>query len=278
MKISDRVASFLEKSVLTAKGMAKILLQSRQTGLKAEQRDGRRLIIMGNGPSLADTIREHKDALSSSDTMAVNFAANAPEFFELRPQYYILADPHFFQSTDENVIKLKKNLSLVDWAMTLLIPIGATWDNREIAPSVKICRFNAVGVEGFDFFTRKVYRSGLAMPRPRNVLIPAIMTGILLGYRDIAIVGADHTWTQTLSVNENNEVISIQPHFYKESSSEATRVRAVYRDVRLHDILYSFHVAFRAYHQIRAFADSLGVRITNATPGSFIDAFTRAGL
>lgn len=278
MKISDRVASFLEKSVLTAKGMAKILLQSRQTGLKAEQRDGRRLIIMGNGPSLADTIREHKDALSSSDTMAVNFAANAPEFFELRPQYYILADPHFFQSTDENVIKLKKNLSLVDWAMTLLIPIGATWDNREIAPSVKICRFNAVGVEGFDFFTRKVYRSGLAMPRPRNVLIPAIMIALREGFSKVMLAGADHTWTRTLSVDDQNRVVTVQPHFYEDNREEHARVASVYRDVHLHNVLESLTIAFRSYHQIAEYARKRGVDVINITPGSFIDAFPRRQL
>ncbi|MDE5786274.1 MAG: hypothetical protein K2H98_07050 [Duncaniella sp.] len=278
MKTSDRIASFLEKSIMTAKGIVKILLQSRRPELKTEPRDGRRLIIMGNGPSLADTIRNHKEALLTSDTMAVNFAANAPEFFELRPKYYILADPHFFTSDDDNVAKLKKNISRVDWPMTLLIPAGSSWDEESSAGPVSVAHFNAVGVEGFEFFTRRAFRNGIAMPRPRNVLIPAIMTGITLGYKDITIVGADHTWTQTLSVNDNNEVISIQPHFYKETSSEETRIKAVYRDVKLHEILYSFHVAFRAYHQIKKFADSQGVRITNATPGSFIDAFPRIGL
>ncbi len=274
MKTSDRISDFIERSFLTAKGLVKILLQSRRCGLKAVNREGKRLIIMGNGPSLAETIRDHADSLRNSDTMAVNFAANAPVFFDLQPKYYILADPHFFRSTDENVVKLKENLSKVTWPLTLILPHKAKWDGID-NKNITIARFNAVGAEGFDFFTRAVYRRGLAMPRPRNVLIPAIMSGIALGYKEILIVGADHTWTQTLSVNDSNEVVSIQPHFYKESEREKDRVRTVYRDVKLHEILYSFHVAFRAYHQIRQFADRCGVTIINATPGSFIDAFPR---
>lgn len=113
------------------------------------------------------------------------------------------------------------------------------------------------------------------MPRPRNVLIPSIMIGIWLGYKEIYVVGADHTWSKTLEVDANNTVISVQPHFYEDNKAEAARVASVYADVKLHEIMYSFHVAFKAYHQIEDFARKMGVNIYNATPGSFIDAFRR---
>ena len=37
-------------------------------------------------------------------------------------------------------------------------------------------------------------------------LIPSIMLGIWLGYREIYLLGADHTWTKTLSVDDDNRV------------------------------------------------------------------------
>jgi len=52
----------------------------------------------------------------------------------------------------------------------------------------------------------------------------------------------------------------------------------VYRDVRLHDILLSFHIAFRSYHAIERYARARGVEICNCTPGSYIDAFKRKTL
>lgn len=278
MKTSDRISKFFDNLAATMKSCVKIILHSRRSEIEYCDRGDKRLIIMGNGPSLADTIRHHRPILQSTDTMAVNFAANSPEFFELRPKYYILVDPHFFKSTDENVDRLMKNLSRVDWPMTLLVPHGAGISGKLHNPAIKTVRFNAIGAEGFDTFTRFVYSRQLAMPRPRNVLIPALMAGIALGYNKINITGADHTWTRTLSVDDNNRVVSVQPHFYEESAKEKERIETVYRDVRLHDILYSFHVAFRSYHQIKKFANCQGTVIVNSTPGSFIDAFPREGL
>ena len=46
----------------------------------------------------------------------------------------------------------------------------------------------------------------------------------------------------------------------------------------LHDILLSFHIAFRAYFDVEDYARHRGIKIYNATPGSFIDAFERREL
>lgn len=119
---------------------------------------------------------------------------------------------------------------------------------------------------------------GMAMPRPRNVLIPSLMLAIAMGYAEIVVVGADHTWMQTLSVTDDNEVVSVQPHFYNDGKEEQARVRHEYRNYRLHQIVESFAVAFKSYHDIANFATSRGVSIINATPGSFIDAFPRGSL
>ena len=116
------------------------------------------------------------------------------------------------------------------------------------------------------------------MPRPRNVLIPAIMIAIKAGFKTIHLTGADHSWLRTIGVNDNNEVESIQPHFYADDKRELRRSAAEYRGYRLHDILQSFTVAFRSYHEIARFAAKEGVKIYNSTPGSFIDAFERRGL
>ncbi|MDE6243997.1 MAG: hypothetical protein K2M14_08330, partial [Muribaculaceae bacterium] len=110
------------------------------------------------------------------------------------------------------------------------------------------------------------------------VLIPSIMIGIRLGFRQIILCGADHTWSRTLGVDDENRVISVQPHFYKDSASEQKRVNTEYEGYHLHDILKSLYIAFRSYHEIAAYASRRGVSIHNATPGSMIDAFPRCSL
>ncbi|MCM1006205.1 MAG: hypothetical protein NC402_07920 [Prevotella sp.] len=237
------------------------------------------LVILGNGPSLKQTLAEEMPALMSRQRMVVNFAANAPEFFELRPQFYILADPHFFagEATDPNVARLWRNIGKTEWPMILYVPCKQLKEIEVLHKNKNLIfkGFNLTPAEGTPQIVHPLYDFGWAMPRPRNVMIPAIMVGIREGFKTIYIAGADHTWSKTLEVDDRNRVISVQPHFYEDNAEEQKRVETTYANYHLHDILKSLYVAFRSYHQIQAWASDHGVRIINITPGSFIDAFPR---
>lgn len=276
----DVTSVFFSKTGQTLASIAKIILLSK-FGKISKSGIGEDIVILGNGPSLNTTISESAEFLALHKKLAVNFACNAPVFFDLRPEYYVLADPHFFESDAENVISLWSNLAKVDWQMTLFIPFKKNSSRlSELASNknIRIERYNLTPIEGFKGFCHKVFRSGLGMPRPRNVLIPSIMLAIAAGFKRIYIAGADHSWMKTISVNENNEVVSIQPHFYKENEQEKQRVNMEYLHYPLHQIVYSFYVAFKSYFEIKAYADSIGTEIWNITPGSFIDAFPRKKL
>ncbi len=281
MALEKQITEWAGKMGLTLKSAVKIAIESRRCSVTIAEDNDHPLIIMGNGPSLSDTIRDHSPALLSHPLMAVNFAANTEEFYQLRPKYYVLADPVFFAETKhENVVKLWKNLTEeVNWPMTIFVP--AKYKNAISAPSkpnLHIEWFNPIGVEGFRWIENVAFGSGRGMPRPRNVLIVSIMVAIKMGYRSIYLTGADHSWTRTLEVSEDNMVISVQPHFYTDNEAEHSRIASVYKDIHLHQILHSFYVAFRSYFAIKRYADSHGIHIYNATPGSFIDAFERKSL
>lgn len=272
-KISDSIASF-----------GKVILISRKPAAAGDLKEGS-LVIMGNGPSLRETIEQNGDVLAKSKTLAVNFAANADAYRLLRPAIYVLADPHFFKvdtdgkADDQNVTRLWQNISKTDWTMTLYVPCrvklpGFITNNGNIT----IKRFNMTPGEGLKGPVHWLYRHGLAMPRPRNVLIASIMVALREGYRDIRIVGADHTWSRDLWVDDKNRVISVQKHFYNDNEKEFERVANEYAGYHLHDILNSLTIAFRSYHQISDYARAIGAKIINCTPGSFIDAFPRGTL
>lgn len=271
------MSAFFDKAFQTIKSAAKIALYSRRPSISRAEKP-ERIVIMGNGPSLNRTIADSPELLRRYPTMAVNFAANAPVFRELKPRYYVLADPHFFKAKEDvNVAKLWESLSDIDWTMTLYVPTRELSSTRRLldGSNIRVEGFNAVGAEGFRWFSHMAYRLGLAMPRPRNVLIPAIMLAIGAGFKSIVITGADHSWMKTLSVTDNNEVVSIQPHFYTEDNKEKERILHEYKGYPLHSIVESFAVAFRSYHHIQEYAVRRGISITNATPESFIDAFPR---
>lgn len=264
----------LINSVLT---LGKVLLKSKRVSNTPARDAGKPLIIMGNGPSLRQAMERDADILHATDLMAVNFFADTPEFRQFKPRHYILADGHFFSNlSDPNVERLWRSLRASDWPMTLHVPHGSV--PAGLPANIEVRRFNMTPAEGYDWLCHSLYRRGLAMPRPRNVMIPAIMEGIREGYREIFLVGADHTWPHTLYVDRDNRVVTVQPHFYKENPAELDRIAEVYAGVRLHEVLGSMVVAFRSYHALRDFAKKEGVGIFNATPESLIDAFPRREL
>lgn len=276
----DSVSNFTGKLGASLASIAKVMLLSKGASSSSDEGHERELVILGNGPSLRTTIEQDLDWLLQHDLMSLNFAALSDEFFRLRPKYYVMADSHFFNSlkSDPNVRKLWRNLEKVTWPLTLLVPSKMKHFVKPLVMSsenIKLRYFNLTPVEGFKWLNHLFFKGGLGMPRPRNVLIPAIMEGIRLGYRKIYLCGADHSWTKTLHVDDDNTVVSIQPHFYEDNEEERKRVKETYKDLRLHDVLGSMTVAFRSYWEIAGYADIRGVEIINASPGSMIDAFRR---
>lgn len=265
--------------------LCKAVLLSRRVDKRERRREGSRIIVMGNGPSLKRVIAEDFEVLMSTPRMAVNFAANAPEYNRLRPEYYVMADPHFFfgAESDPNVARLWESLRATDWDMTLWLPAryrrrltrGGAGLLAGLPGCVKVKWFNMTPSEGCGMLTVKLIDWGLVMPRPRNVLIPAVMCAIREGYEEIVLVGADHSWLQSLWVDDKNRVVSVQPHFYADNHKELDRVAQEYAGYHLHDILQSMTVAFKSYFDIKSYSERRGVKIYNATEGSFIDAFDR---
>lgn len=273
----------MNKFAATLKSIVKIALQSNIAAafgaLRRKGEAGGTVVVMANGPSLKESLDSDRDVFLSNPCIAVNFAPISDEFFMVKPSYLVLADPHFFKlrADDANLCKLQEAMARIDWELTLFVSAKFASQARRMWPNdhVKVSRFNAIGLDGFGWFRYWAYKHRLGMPRPRNVAIPALMIALWLGYREVLLFGADHSWMKTISVTDENEVVSIQPHFYKEDKREEERVRHEYRGYRLHTIVESFAVAFRSYHGIEEFARKIGARIVNLTPGSMIDAFVR---
>lgn len=268
---------FIDNFIASLASACKICFHSRRVSLSKSPRH-RSLMILGNGPSLLQTLDLLSDSIEQADLMAVNFFANTEKYVELKPNYYVIMDPHFFfgKKDDPNVVTLFDRINtLTDWPMTLFIPVRMKKHIKLASNNIRIETFNSVGIEGFSWLEKLAFSAKLGMPRPRNVLIPSIMIGIWMGYKTIYIAGADHSWMKTLGVNDNNQVISIQPHFYEDNEHESKRVENVYSTLPLHQVVQSFYIAFKSYHKIARFIKATDISIYNLTPGSFIDAFPK---
>lgn len=280
MKKTDGIKCAVGVFADSMASLLKVALMSRKPSA-ASSKEGATIIIMGNGPSLRDAIDNHGDALAANDLLSVNFAPLTQDFFNLKPDIHLLADGLFFQTEKQgNVEEMWSALRRVGWDMILYVPAQQrkSRDLKTLPKNIEVRYFNLTPASGWKWLMRLLYGAGLAMPRPRNVLVPSLMTAIREGYSRILLTGADHSWSKTLWVTDNNRVVSVQPHFYRDNEKERDRVESLYKDIHLHQIYESFAIAFRSYFAVREYADSRGVEILNATPGSFIDAFPRTNL
>ncbi|MDE6697088.1 MAG: hypothetical protein K2K25_09420, partial [Muribaculaceae bacterium] len=206
-EIFDGIASF-----------GKVMLLSGKPS-KAGNDNGRKLIVMGTGPSLKEAMEHHADILQNTDILAVNYTANTDIYRELKPRLYVLADPHFFaidsegNPSDPIVSRLWGNIASTDWKMTLYVPCRKKIpESIEKNDNITVKRYNLTPGEGMRGPVHWLYRKGLAMPRPRNVLVASIMVALRDGYRDIYLVGADHSWSRDLRVDEENHVVYVLNH------------------------------------------------------------------
>ena len=249
-------------------------------------RKGRAVSIIANGPSARDIVNNRRDLLKDTDLLVLNNFGNQDYFFELKPKYYILLDPIFFdlsfinKGLDEKTNngswnegkKLKENFIKVDWDMTLLLPSG--WTNTNVLKQyannthIKVVQYNATRVLGFDGFQNRMYYRGEGIPSSRNVIIPAMIALGIMGYKTIYLYGCEFSWTKTMDVDhKNGKMFYNDSHLYSNDENRYFGKGAYlwWLKVITEDL--------EATDQVAKFANKYGIHIVNRTKGSFIDSF-----
>ena len=287
MKILLLIQSFIGNLVLSFLSLIKIILLSKWgIKIKGVNRNSD-CFILGNGPSLNKVLSNEIKLLSKKNLFCVNYFVYTKYFSFLKPQYYVINAPELWS---KNVLKKVKSNSeklfsaigeKTNWEMILFLPYSAKknqiWrkylgDNNFI----KICYFNTTPVEGFSILNNFFFKHGFGMPRPHNVLIPSLILSIRLNYKNIYLLGIDHSWLKEISVDNENNVLINQKHFYDENSSEPKAMhKGGIGKRRLHEVLQKYVYSFRGYFEIKKLADKQNINIYNCTPDSYIDAFER---
>lgn len=244
------------------------------------------VIILGNGPSLKSTIESNREIFHQHELVCLNHFAITDYYTEFRPEYYITIAhdlfldnvmPHFVEASNKlfNAIADKTT-----WKMKYFTTQEARKHLRwqkilERNKNIEIIYLNLTPVEGFDKFMFHCFDKAKGMPRPHNVMVPAIFTSLSLDVKKIFIVGSDHSWLQELHVDENNRTLFFNEHFYdKEKQKKQFDYGGQYY-MKLHEILGTMSFAFASYHILKRYADYKNAEIINCTPVSYIDAFKR---
>ena len=237
------------------------------------------LCVLGNGPTFT-LVEENFEKLKEFDFCAVNLSVNTDIFFRIKPKMYVIVDMIFWQQPKKEGIKeCWENIQKIDWEITICIPYNFPVSMKrtfEKNPFVKVRRYsNNVWRPELSLANKLkmwFFKRGWISPNGTNVSIGAIYASILNGYKEINLLGLEHSWMKDIKVNENNEVVLVNRHYYGD-------VEHVWRDyegnpIKLVDFLASQLETFTSHMDLRAFANYMGdVKIINRTEGSFIDAY-----
>lgn len=236
--------------------------------------------LWGNGNSLQDIINEKSNQLDF-DHVVVNRFVLSNFYVDLKPKYYVLADDHFF-STNEGQSILMKIRDCTTWEMVLFVPFSRQHNKsvRQIfeGSSVKVVTFNQRVYQGPQCVKKLLFNLQLSMPVAQNVMVAAIYLSIILGYSNIELFGVEHSWTQCLIVNHDNQVCLVNPHFYDTEAKQSLTFKEIQGtdyDWPMHLVLRSYARMFESYWELKDYATSKQCVILNCTPNSFIDAFKK---
>jgi hypothetical protein len=267
----------------------KLLVRSR-FGLKLPARQRPTCAILGNGPSLNESLRDHTEFLQQTELVAVNGFSLSTVYTSLKPQNYVLLDPAFFHYTPggsrEDVGQmLDAILTQTFWPMNLYVP----WRGRNAYliqqirarnPQITPVFYNYVIIRGFRWLRHGLFRAGLGMPQCENVLAAALFLMLGREFETIYLFGADHSWHEQLRLADTNELSIRQPHFYDTAQTvvhQPVISPVTKQTARMASQFLSFYRAFYSYEILKQYADRQEVKVINASVKSYIDAFEKTG-
>lgn len=290
--IFNAVAAFFSNLAQSLLSLAKVLLRS-QWGVRLPAPQQTRCSVLGNGPSLNDSLANHLDFLLETELIVVNGFALTDYFTRLRPANYIIADPNAFTFHDATTGRedlhqiLQALITQVDWSMRLFIPNFAkgSYFIQQIEKGnsrIELVYFNPTIIRGFNWFCYWLYTANLGMPQAQTVIVTALFLMINRKFDEVFLFGADTSWHEQIRINDDNQLLIKQVHFYDKPKDVA--FMPVYKDAHrtqtftMASQFLSLHKVFRGYEVLREYADYRKVRVLNASSKSYIDALERVQL
>lgn len=205
-----------------------------------------RCFIILNGPSLKQT---DITKITNADTITVNFFYKSKDYMTFESDFHVVMDGAFFSPENfdylQSIIMGKKRTKLFVKSSAF----GLFEENDRV----------------FALYSKKVqYGNYLSfdleknMTAAINVSITALQIALNFGYKEIYLVGAD--FSEFIMKNGRVE------HFYSEDKTSEEVLRKG-------DELRWFSLAYFHHYAIRKWADCNGVKIYNASPDSYLDAY-----
>lgn len=243
--------------------------------------------VLANGPSLRKVITHiNTDSeFQNVDFIVLNYFAFEDIFFQIKPKHYCLADPMFFKDSfrKKDALHLFSILQeKVDWNLNIYIPktelkLFMSF-SKFTNPHLNIIPLNTIEYSGYESLRFKFYKKGFSMPRIQTVANMAIYVGINSGYSQIKLYGVEHTFLDSLCINDKNQLCNKEKHFYDTDEAQLKpilKTSSPNEIWKISDYLMAISWMFKSHDILAAYAKYKGVHILNCTKGSMIDSYER---
>lgn len=249
----------------------------------------RKLLLLGNGPSLTNDLQEIRHLRPTSYLVGVNLIVNTPLFKELKPDYLFISDPMFLSDSDHltpeynrKIIQFYTELSDVDWPICIVAPQDF---KRPFLERLRTHNPSLLNTTIFDFpssqiffgspvIRAKLFNALLTSPLLTNVISSAIYYFLMTAQNTIYLYGCDADSFKNIQVNQsNNTVYSGYSHFYNPSQKhEDKHFISKTLDLRFRQLF----LMFAEFHALSKLASIRRIQIINRSSFSLIDCFSRS--
>ncbi len=286
-KSYKETSGFISQLANTSISILKVLIQSKFSN-ESSNESGKTCIVLGNGPSLKTSLTNHKDFFKKHSLFCVNSFSMSDEYIELKPQYYVILDYSFWKS-DEKIIldTLEAIKTKTTWPIKFLVPQMSAGSKRfedlsNANTNIQLQYFNYTVFKGFPEIAHWFYSKDLAMPQSQNVLVATIFLAMNCNFKEVYLVGADHTWHENLHLDENNLLSLRHIHFYDdvEKTTFIPFKKGVHvnETFKVHEIFAAWAKVFYGYIALENYSNYKNCKIYNASEVTFVDAFERKKL
>ncbi len=256
---------------------------------------GQKMILIGNGPSLKQTMQLYSQEILKSDRLVVNYFAMTDYYEALRPNYYLMVDPVFFraESSQKETVSTLIDVMIqkTEWSVMLCVPFWAkeSYTIKRIKESNSNFSFayidtTARRVNQYSKF--EMWDNNWTCPPIQNSINTAIYLSLYWEYGETYFVGVDMSALEEIRVDqETNELFSIDTHFYDSSSIckdkrlyDKQKRKILSNEWSLHEYLYAYALTFENFYELSKYAEYKGLKVYNASEYSWINCFERRKL
>ncbi|MCK1986503.1 DUF115 domain-containing protein [Lysinibacillus fusiformis] len=237
-----------------------------------ENKNKDRVFIVGNGPSLKGI---DLDLIKNEDTILVSHIYRSKELLSLNPNYWVVADPTFWDSKEDFLRVINETLTTKLQNTKFLLNLDAKYtsifvnffknDNVSLY-SLDPCKDYLYSSEKIDFKNK--------IPRfAQNVMSVCLMLALFLEYKEVILIGCDHSWWAYSK--EEIEKGKIHSHFYQDTTKQIKLNKNVFEDYGYKGLLKTIKRQKYEYAQLKRYAYQNNINIINATVGGNLECFER---